>query len=138
MRSLIYLTFVSLFFVSCDLQKNSNTAHENVSNNVSQSYEKFVDESLTLTLPHEGLDIPPAIVTLDISYVGKEGVENVFKENENLILNLIRTKIVNFSLKDLKRGDGLSRLEIEILDSVNGFVANDMFVKVQVSSVKEI
>ena len=101
------------------------------------TYEKFLDDQLTLTLPHDGLDIPPAVISVEIAYTGKEGVKEAFKENETLILDLIRTKAVGFSLKDLK-GEGISRFEKEILASINGFVNGKKFIKVKVSKIKEI
>ena len=120
--------------------KKNSTSKDRTPTSVAPSlvYEKFVDDRLTLTLPHEGLGIPPTLVNVQVSYTGKKGLKKVFKENENLVLDLIRTKIASFSLKELKKSDDLTRFENELLQTLNGFIAKDMFIKVQVLKIREI
>lgn len=115
---------------------NETRTPASVSNEI--SYEKFVDDKLTLTLPSKKLDPKPSVVSLQISYIGKEGVEDVFRKNEDLILDLIRTKAASFSLNELQKGHELARFESEVLKTINGFVADKMFIKVQISNLKEI
>ena len=123
---------------SCTKKNTQTGQNTEVEVETPKTYEKFVDERLTITLPHTGLDVPPVVVSMQISYTGKEGAEDVFKKNENLILDLIRTKAAGFSLKELKKGDGLSKFERELLETINSFVAKNTFVKIQVLKIKEV
>jgi len=135
---MLFNTFIILFLLGCSDKSASISDKSPALESAKVSYEKFMDERITLTLSESAEKNSSSVVSLHISYTGKTGVEKTFKENQNLILDLIRTKAVNYSLKDLRKGDNLTRFENEILESINGFVANDMFVKVQVSKIKEI
>jgi flagellar basal body-associated protein FliL len=141
-NTLLSLTFTLILIItltsSCSKKSSEVTKRSTDSVALSVSYEKFVDDRVTLTLPQTDLNESSAVVSLQISYTGKEGIKDVFQENESLILDLIRTKAASFSLNELRKGDGLTRFEGELLDSINTFIAKDLFVKVQVSDIKEI
>ena len=124
--------------IACSKGTNVNSDRTPASLAPAVVYEKFLDEKLTLTLPHEDLDIPPAVVGVRISYTGKNGMQKVFKQNENLILDLIRTQAANFSLMELREVDSLKRFEKELLKSIDIFIAKDTFIHVQVSEIREI
>lgn len=70
--------------------------------------------------------------------MGKEGSKEAFEENQELISNLIRTTIIDYSLEEIQKDDGQQRLEKSVLEAINSYIADSQFLTIEVSELREI
>lgn len=131
------MTIFAFFIASCTKESKVESPRAPASVAKDAGFERFTSERLMLTLAGNETE-PSKLISLRFSYIGKKGVKDVYEENEDLISNLIRTTIVDYSFKEIQMNEGQQKLEKSILEAINSYIADQQFVEIEVSEFREI
>ncbi len=78
------------------------------------------------------------VMSLSLKYSGKKGLAKNLEGQKDVVQNLVISIISDYEFKQLQTKDGKETFQKNILMSLNEFVAENKFTKVDVLKIEEI